>query len=125
MLIELLECLAAPPGLQVSGSVVPPPVIIEGVAELVADGEADPAVVENRRAASLVEGVLENTQRQNDLVHHGGVVSVDGLRGGLPGVPGDGSSQSGEHSRRGILLTDIFQQRFGEAAVFFGLRVQL
>ena len=72
--------LLRPPGLQVSGSVVPPAVIIEGVAELVADGESDPPVVEDGRPTSSVERLLENTQGEDDLVHHGGVVGIDGLR---------------------------------------------
>lgn len=78
--LVLSQGLLRPPGLQVSGSVVPPAVIIEGVAELVADGEADPPVVEDCRPPGFVEWLLEDTQGEDDLVHQGRVVSIDGLR---------------------------------------------
>ena len=121
----LVQRLLRPPGLEVPGPVVPPPVVIEGVAELVADGEADTSVVEDGRPASSVERLLENTQGEDDLVHHGRVVGVDGLGGGLPGVPRHRPGQSSEHLRPGVLLSDIFQQRLAEAAVFFSLPIKL
>ena len=124
VLSELGQGLLRPPGLQVSGSVVPPPVIIEGVAELVPDGEADPSVVENGWPVRFVERMLENSQGEDDLVHHGRVVGVDGLRGRLPGVLRDWSSQPREHLRPGILFSDVFKERFGEATVFFSLAIQ-
>ena len=62
MLPILGQRLLCPPGLQVSLSVVFPPVVIKGVTELVSDREADPSEVENVWPGTFIEGVLEDAQ---------------------------------------------------------------
>ena len=102
MLMELPECLAAPPGLQVSVSVVLPPVVIEGVRQLVTDGEPDSSVVEDVRAISVVKWILKDSQRNNDLVHDSSVVSIDGSWCGAPRLFRHGLSQLGNQLLRSI-----------------------
>ena len=72
--------LLRPPRLQVSGSVVLPPVVVKGVTELVADGEPDTSEIEKVWPGALVEGRSEDAERKDDLIHEGGVVGVNGLR---------------------------------------------
>ena len=96
VLMELPQCLAAPPGLQVSVSVVFPPVVIEGMRQLVTNGEPDSSIVEDVRAVSIVKWILEDSQGDDDLVHDCGVVSVDGAWICTPRLFGHGLPQLGK-----------------------------
>ena len=102
VLIELLECLAAPPGLQVSIPIVFPPVVIEGVRQLVTNGEPDSSVVKDVRTISIVKWILEDSERNDDLVHDCSVVSIDGSWCGAPRLFRHGFPQLGNQLLRSI-----------------------
>ena len=80
VLVELPQGLITPPGLQVPVSVVFPPVVIEGVRQLVTDGKPDSSVVEDIRPIRIIKWILEYSQGNDDLVHDCSVVSIYGPR---------------------------------------------
>ena len=69
-----------PPVVEVAGAVVLRALVVEAVADLVADDRADAAVVLGRLGVGREERLLQDAGREADLVGAGVVVGVDGLR---------------------------------------------
>ena len=78
------------------GAVVLRALVVEAVADLVADDGADRAVVDRVVGVGMEERRLEDGRREHDLVHRGVVVRVDRLRGHVPLVAVDGGADLGQ-----------------------------
>ena len=98
--------VGGPPVVEVAGAVVLRPLVVEAVADLVADHGADPAVVLGRVGVRGEERLLQDAGGEADLVGAGVVVGVDGLRQHQPLVgverrPDLGQLAGGLERRRG------------------------
>ena len=78
--------------------------VVEAVADLVADDRADAAVVRRGIAVRLEERVLQDRGREHDLVHQRVVVRVDGLRRHVPLVAVDRLADLAELA---VVLVDV------------------
>ena len=88
--------LVGPPVDHRPGAVVLRALVVEAVADLVADDGADRAVVDRVVGVGMEERRLEDGGREHDLVHRGVVVRVDRLRGHVPLVAVDGGADLGQ-----------------------------
>ncbi len=82
--LELSRVLGRPPVAQRAGRVILTALIVEAVADLVADDDADAAVVDRRIGVRIEERGLQDRCRKDDLVLRRVVVSVHRLRGHAP-----------------------------------------
>ena len=78
-LLELLAVGVGPPVVQVAVAVVLRALVVEAVADLVADDRADAAVVDRVVGVEVEERRLQDRGREDDLVHPRVVVGVDRL----------------------------------------------
>ena len=94
--LELLAVGVGPPVDHVAVAVGLRALVVEAVADLVADHRADAAVVDRVVGFEVEERGLEDRGREDDLVHPGVVVGVDRLRGHAPLVAVDRLAELGE-----------------------------
>ena len=87
---EVLEVFGGPPVVEVALGVELAALVVEAVGEFVADDGADVAVVDGVVLGAVVEGRLQDSGGEVDVVHAGVVVGVDGGRGHLPLLLVDG-----------------------------------
>ena len=87
--LERGPVLVGPPVAQRAGAVELRALVVEAVADLVADDRADAAVVDRVVGLDVEERRLEDGGREDDLVQAGVVVGVDRLRGHEPLVAVD------------------------------------
>ena len=99
-----------PPVVEVAGAVVLRALVVEAVADLVADDRADAAVVLGRLGVRGEERLLQDAGREADLVGAGVVVGVDGLRQHEPLVAVDRRADLGE------LAVGLERRRRGDVA---------
>ena len=83
-LSEGLPVLLGPPVADLSGAVEGGALVVEAVADLVADDSADARVVHGVVGMRVEEGRLKDRSGEDDLVHRRVVVGVDGLRRHVP-----------------------------------------
>ncbi|MBG9885282.1 hypothetical protein ABE10_01500, partial [Bacillus toyonensis] len=102
-LLEGGAIVVGPPVLQLALSVVAAALVVEAVADLMADHAPDPAVVRRRVAPGVEERVLEDRGGEHDLVHERVVVGVDHLRRHEPLVAVDGLADLAD---RAVMLED-------------------
>ena len=95
-LAELGAVVVGPPVDQVAVAVVLGALVVEAVADLVADHRADAAVVGRVVGLGVEERRLQDRGREHDLVHPGVVVGVDGLRRHEPLVAVDRAAELGQ-----------------------------
>ena len=88
--------VGGPPVVEVAGAVVLRALVVEAVADLVADDRADAAVVLGRVGVGAEERLLQDAGREADLVGAGVVVGVDGLRQHEPLVAVDRRADLGQ-----------------------------
>ena len=79
-LIEGLAIGVGPPGFDVALAIVLAALVVEAVGHLVADDDADAAEVDGGIFAEIIEGRLQDTGGEVDVVLRGVVVGVDGGR---------------------------------------------
>ena len=91
-----VRSLVGPPVDQVAVAVVLGALVVEPVADLVADHRADAAVVGGVVGLGVEERRLQNRCGKDDLVHAGVVVGVDGLRRHEPLVAVDRPAELGQ-----------------------------
>jgi hypothetical protein len=91
--LEVLVVGLGPPVAQVAVAVVLGALVVEAVADLVADHGADAAVVDRVVRVGVEERRLQDRGREHDLVHLRVVVGVDGLRRHAPLVAVDRLAQ--------------------------------
>ena len=82
--VERLAIGRRPPVAQRAGSIVLRALIVEPMADLVADDCADRAVIDRRIGLGVEKGRLENGSGEHDLVGRRHVIGVDRLRGHQP-----------------------------------------
>ena len=82
--IEILAVVRRPPILQHALGVVFAALIVEAVADLMADHRADAAIIHGVVGIGIEEGRLQNRRRKDDLVQRGIVIGVHGLRRHAP-----------------------------------------
>ena len=99
-----------PPVVEVAGAVVLRALVVEAVADLVADHRADAAVVLGRLGVRGEERLLQDAGREADLVGAGVVVGVDGLRQHEPLVAVDRRADLAE------LAVGLERRRGGDVA---------
>ena len=88
-LLEGGAVVVGPPVVQQPVAVEAAALVVEAVADLVADDRADAAVVRRGVALGVEERVLQDRRGEHDLVHQRVVVRVDGLRRHVPLVAVD------------------------------------
>ncbi len=93
---EFGTVVIGPPVDQVAVAVVLGALVVEAVADLVADHRADPAVVRRVVGLGIEERRLQNRCREDNFVHPGVVVGVDGLRRHEPFVAVDRPAEFGQ-----------------------------
>ena len=76
------------------------------------------------RPVCAVEGLLEDAEGEDDLVHDGAVVRVDGEGRAGPGLPRHRRPQLGQQLAGRGRPAPVRQQRQGEAGVLPGVPVQ-
>src|SRR5690348_14520367 len=81
---ERLPVRRTPPVAEPAVTVVPGTLVVEAVADLVADDRADRSVVGRIVAVGIEERILQDRSREHDLVHARVVVGVDRLGGHVP-----------------------------------------
>ena len=91
--IEARRVLRSPPFVKRAVLVVAAALIVEMVADLVADDGADAAIIDRRVGIGIEEGRLQDRGREDDLVPHRIGVGVDLHRSHAPFAPVDGPAE--------------------------------
>ena len=103
-LLERGAVVVRPPVAQRPVAVEAAALVVEAVADLVADDRADAAVVGRGVALGVEERVLQDRRREDDLVHQRVVVRVDRLRRHVPLVAVDRLADLAELA---VVLVDV------------------
>ncbi len=93
---EFGAVIVGPPVDQVAVAVIFGTLVVETVADLMADDRPDAAVVGGVVGLGVEERRLQDRRGKDDLVHSGVVVGVDGLRRHEPLVAVDGTAELGQ-----------------------------